>query len=172
MKDLSLIINELQNLDPYELYRLYIWIRNEINQPQVIYKISNRFKIGDRVSWFNSRSNNEIYGSVESKGRNNVMIKLSNGENWTVPYYAINTKNLTPILPANYNTKLTKNDFMVGENVEFASEGRHFSGSITKLNHKTASVKIKDQPETWRVSYCLLTKLIDSTARSIIGELI
>ena len=172
MKDLSSITNELQNLDPYELYRLSIWIRNEINQPQVIYKISNAFKIGDQVPWFNSRINSEIQGIVESKGRNNVSIRLSNGESWQVAYYAVNTKNLAPILPANEYAKLTKNDFKVGEEVEFINEGQHFSGSIIKLNFKTATIKINEQPGTWRVSYCLLTKLIDSTARAIVGELI
>ncbi|MGI9214854.1 MAG: hypothetical protein ACR2HS_04210, partial [Gammaproteobacteria bacterium] len=152
--------------------RLSIWIRNEINQPQVIFKISNTIKVGDQVPWFNSRSNSEIYGVVESKGRNNVSIKLSNGESWAVAYCAINTKNLTPILPTNEYDKLTKNDFKVSEEVEFINEGQHFTGSIIKLNFKTATIKINEQPGTWRVSYCLLTKIIDSTARSIVGELI
>ena len=172
MKDLSLITNELKSLDPYQLYRLSIWINNEINRPEIIYKISNTFKIGDQVSWFNFRDNSEVYGVVESKGRNNVSIKLSNGESWTVAYYSINNKNLTPTLPNNYHNKLNKNDFKVGEDVEFISEGIHLSGSIIKLNFKTATVKIKEQPGTWRVSYCLITKLIDGTTRAIVGELI
>jgi len=108
---------------------------------------------------------------VERKGRNYVTVRIPNGEIWEIAYHSINTKKLTPALPNNYNSKLTKNDFKVGEDVEFISDGNHLNGSIIKLNSKTASVKIKEQPGVWRVSYCLLTKVIDGSASSIIGEL-
>jgi len=172
MSKLHKIINELQHLDPYELYRLSIWIRNEINTPQIINKISNQFKQGDLVTWFHARTNNETAGLVESKGQNKVIIKMDNEERWNVPYYAINTQHLIPLLPAKYHAKLSKNDFKVGEHIEFTSDNKHYSGIITKLNPKTATIKVTAQLATWRVSYCLLTKIIYSTARAIVGELL
>lgn len=172
MQDLTEIINELQNLDPYELYRLSIWIRNEINQPHITYKIANKFKTGDLVPWFNYQSNREQLVLIESKGRTKITIKIENGDRWDTPYYTINTTQLNPILPTHHNTKLTKNDFMVGEDIEFISEGKHYSGKITKLNPKTAIIKTSEQPGKWRVSYCFLTKLIDSEAKLIMGELV
>jgi hypothetical protein len=172
MGKLYKIINELQRLDPYALYRLSIWIRNEISRPQIINNISKQFKLGDLVTWFHSRINNEMAGLVESKGQNKVIVKMTNGERWNVPYYAINTEHLIPLLPAKHHAKLGKNDFKVGEHIEFTGDNRHYSGVITKLNPKTATIKVAEQLVKWRVSYCLLTKIIDSTAKSIVGELI
>lgn len=172
MKDLVVIINELQNLDPYELYRLSIWIRHEINQPQTIYKISNQLKIGDRITWFSARGNSEQLGTIEYKGRTKITIKAENGERWTTSYSSINTKQLKPILPTHHNTKFTKNDFSIGEDVEFTNSDKYYCGKIIKLNPKTAKVKLFDQFVTWLVYYGNLNKLIDSNANCIIGELI
>lgn len=90
---------------------------------------------------------------------------MTDGARWNVPYYDINTQNLTPFLPAQHHAKLSKNDFKVGENIEFTSDNKHYSGVITKLSPKTVTIKVTAQSVTWRVSYCLLTKLIDSTAK-------
>ena len=90
-----------------------------------------------------------------------------------MPYYALNLDRLSNTLPSHHNNKLTKNDFSVGEDVEFICEGVYCSGKIIKLNPKTASIKIPEQPAgAWWVSYCFLTKLIDSQARSIVVELL
>jgi len=172
MNNLEALINELQHLSPYELYRLSEWIRNEINQPQKTYEISNKIKIGDLVPWFNYQSNSEQPVIVESKGRTKITIKTKNGDRWDIPYYTINTEQLNPVLPTHHNNKSTKNDFSVGENVEFIIEGKHYNGKIIKLNHKTATIQIQEQSGKWRVSYCFLSKLIDSQARIIIGELV
>ena len=171
MNNLKAIINELQNLNSYELYRLSEWIRNTLNQPQKNHEISNKVKIGDLVPWFNYQSNSEQLVIVESKGRTKITIKTENGDKWDIPYYTINPKQLNPVLPTHHN-KLTKNDFSIGENVEFIIEGKHYNGKIIKLNPKTATIQIQEPSGRWRVSYCLLTKLIDSQARVIIGELI
>ena len=173
MSNLSMIINELQELSSYELYRILTWINNKLDSPQAIYKIINNLRLGDQVQWFNSKINTEQTGLIISKGRTNVTVKGIDNISWNVPYYALNLDRLSTSLSSQHNTKLTKNDFSVGEDVEFICEGIYYSGKITKLNPKTASVKLQEQPAgTCRVSYCFLTKLIDSQARSIVGELL
>ena len=173
MSNLSTIIAELQKLSSYELYRILTWINNKLDNPQAIYKTINNLSVGDQAQWFNSKINTEQTGLIISKGRTNVTVKGIDNISWNVPYYALNLDRLSTALSSQYNTKLTKNDFSVGEAVEFICEGIYYSGKITKLNPKTASVKLQEQPaSTWRVSYCFLTKLIDCQARSIVGELL
>lgn len=168
-----MIITELQKLSSYELYRISTWINNRLDNPQAIHKIINNLKVGDQIQWFNSKINTEQTGLIIRKGRTNVAVKGIDNISLNVPYYALNLERLSATLSSQNNTKLTKNDFSVGEDVEFICEGIYYSGTITKLNPKTASIKIPDQPaSTWRVSYCFLTKLIDSQARSIVGELL
>ena len=171
MNKLSDIIGELQKLSTHELYRLSVWIRNEIELPQRAYEIRNKFKIGDRVQWFNRQNNREQPVIVKNKGRTKVTIETEDLDLWDTPYYTINTEQLKTILPSNRNTKLTKNDFSIGEDVEFSCDGNIYSGKIIRLNPKTASICISDH-QTWRVSYHFLTKLIDSNANYIVGELL
>jgi hypothetical protein len=56
--------------------------------------------------------------------------------------------------------------------VEFNNDGIPYAGIIIKLNYKTATVRLTDGSGEWRISYRFLSKLIDSKANYIAGELL
>jgi len=114
MQDLQATINKLQELSTHELYRLSRWIDNEINSPQRIYEIRNNFKIGDRLPWFDAKSNSYEHGIVISKRHTQVILQAGDSIVWKIPYYVLNPENINAKLPTN-NAKLTKNYFSLGE---------------------------------------------------------
>ncbi len=170
MQDLQATINKLQELSTHELYRLSRWIDNEINSPQRIHEIRNNFKIGDRLQWFDAKSNTYEHGMVISKRHTQVILQASDSVVWKIPYYVLNPENINTKLPTN-NAKLTKNDFSIGEAVEFDYDGAPHNGTIIKLNYKTATIRVSAYDGLWRIPYHCLSKLIDSKANYIVGEL-
>ncbi len=171
MQDFQTIINKLQELSPYQLYRLSIWIDNEINRPQKIQEMRNKFKIRDRLQWFDRQDNNCKNCIVLKKNRTQVFIQSEDSARWNIPYYFLNLENIQTILPISH-TKLTKNDFSVGEDVEFNHDGNQYVGKIVRLNTKTAPIRVAEHSGLWRVTYHCLSKLIDSKVNYIAGELV
>jgi hypothetical protein len=171
MLDVQITINQLQQLSMHELYRLLNWIDNEINRPQKIYEIRNNFKIGDRLQWFDAKNNAYKYGVILNKKRTQVTIRSEDEIIWEIPYYLLNLANTNATLPINHAI-LTKNDFSIDDAVEFNNDGTPYNGIIIRLNHKTATVRLTNGTGEWRVSYRCLSKLIDSKANYIAGELL
>ena len=171
MQDLQATINKLQELSPYQLYRLSIWIDNELNRPQKIQEIRNKFKVGDRLQWFGRRDNTCKNCIVLVKKRTQVLVQMEDSSRWNIQYYALNLENVKTILPTN-NAKLTKNDFSIGEDVEFNHDGNQYVGKIVRLNSKTATIRVAEHSGLWRVTYYGLSKIIDSNANYIAGELV
>ena len=156
MEDLQTTINQLQQLNIHELYRLSNWIHNEMHRPQKIYEIRNNFKIGDRLQWFDAKNNNYKHGVILNKKRTQVSLRSEDGIVWEIPYYLLKLANINATLPINHAT-LTKNDFSIDEDVEFNNDGIP-SGIIIRLNYKTATVRLTDGSGEWRVSYHCLNR--------------
>ena len=159
--DFTQALHLLKNVSPYDLYRIKVAIDNEIEKPEHIKSIRSRFAIGDQISYFDDRSNSIVPAIVLDKMIKNVRVKnLTDQKTWILPYYMLNIDKKESDIQLNHGEKPTKNHFRIGDCVGFNYEGRQQIGTITKLNHKTASVVISDK-KRWRVGYGLLFKVLD-----------
>ncbi len=79
---------------------------------------------------------------------------------WILPYYMLNIERKESDIHINHKEKPTKNNFKIGDCVGFNNDGKQCIGTITKLNHKTASLITHDN-KRWRVGYSILFKILD-----------
>ena len=156
------LIKTFKSASLFDLYRLNVAMRNEMENPERIKAVYNLFKVGDRITYFDATQNTEIPVEVLEKKQKYVLVKdISTQHNWKIPYYMFNLQQVeTDIANAN-KEKATRNHFRVGQCVGCQHEGREVTGVIIRLNQKTASILTKNQ-QRWRVSYSLLFKVIDA----------
>lgn len=159
--DFTEAIKLFKNATPYDLYRIKIAIKNEIEKPEHIRAIRACFAVGDQISYFDSEKNTLIQAIVLEKNPKNVVLKnLYDKKIWKVPYYMINISGKESDIHCTHKEKPSKNNFKVGNCVGFNNDGQQCTGTITKLNHKTASLITRDK-KRWRVSYGLLYQILE-----------
>lgn len=159
--DFTEVMKLLKNASPYDLYRIKVAIENEIEKPEHIRRMRDCFSIGDKVSYFDSDKNALIDAIVLEKNSKRVLLKnLCDQKRWNIPYYMINLTGKASDIHINHKEKPTKNNFKVGDCVGFNNDGEQCIGTITKLNHKTASLLTRDN-KRWRVGYGILYKILD-----------
>jgi hypothetical protein len=159
--DFTEVMQLLKNASPYDLYRIKVAIENEIEKPAHIMAMRECFAIGDNVSYFDSDKNALINAIVLEKKQKNVLLKnLCDQQRWNIPYYMINLTGKESDIHIKYKEKPTKNNFKIGDCVGFNNDGKQCIGTITKLNHKTASLITRDN-KGWRVGYSILFKILD-----------
>lgn len=158
------IITTLQSASAYELYRLRAAINNEIENPDRIKKMRQRFAVGDNVAYFDEESNRLIEALVLEKNPKKVRVKNHYDQGiWNIPYYMLNLEKQESDISANYREKLSKNHFKVGDLVGFNHDGKEYTGTITKLNHKTVSLMTIEN-KGWLVGYSFLFKIFEGDA--------
>lgn len=173
--DFTEVMQLLKNASPYDLYRIKVAIQNEIEKPEHIREMRERFAVGDQVSYFDSDTNSLIHALVLEKNQKNAVLKiLSNDQRWNIPYYMINLTGKESDIHINNKEKPTKNNFKIGDCVGFNNDGQQCIGTITKLNHKTASLITRDN-KRWRVGYGILFKVLDGesadkVSNNLIGQ--
>ncbi len=159
--DFTAVIQLLKEATPYDLYRIKVAINNEIERPDHIKSIRSCFAVGDQISYFDEQSNSLIPAIVLDKMVKNVRVKnLVDQKIWILPYYMLNLEKKESDIRINHKEKPTKNHFRIGDCVGFNHDGLQSIGTITKLNHKTASLVTHDN-KRWRVGYGLLFKVLD-----------
>lgn len=159
MIDLEAIGNSLSTASIYDLYRLKVLISHEIENSARMEQIKHSIQIGQTIEYFNGRLNNLITAAVIEKRSKCVLIRnLTDGKQWTTPYYAINIGG-NPFIKPNLNT-LNKSNVSIGDIVGFLHNGSKIVGSVKKTNPKTVTL-VTNQNETWHVYYSNLFPVMD-----------
>jgi len=165
------IINALQAASLFDLFRLSVAIRHEMENPKKIKEIRNAFKEGDTISYFDGVTNALRSGVVIQKNIKYVsIINTEDKCHWKITYPIINLGNVKTDIHASHPAKLSKNNLKVGDCVGFNHDGEQITGIVTRLNYKTISLITVDQ-RRWRASYSCLYKIIDADLAKRVAEL-
>jgi hypothetical protein len=164
--DFTAIMTSLKNASTYDLYRIKVAIQNELENPDRIKIIRGCFTVGDIISYFDNTTNTLVKAIVLEKNPKNAVVENHHDKKiWNVPYYMINIANKESDIHVDYREKPSKNNFKAGDLVGFNHEGKQYTGTINKLNHKTASL-ITNENKRWRVSYSCLFKVLEGSSLS------
>ena len=161
--DYTTIVNELKNASLFDLYRLRIAIDQQLDNPEKIKEIKRHLKIGDQISYFDSKENRQIEATLLEFKRSNVLVRNRHDQvRWTIPFYFINLDHVDTDIHSNSQQQgLEKSQLKVGDTVGFRDrDNQERYGRIVKLNPKTASLLV-DERYKWRVAYQLLFSIID-----------
>ena len=160
---MSEIITQLEEATPFQLWRLRALIDRFLDDPGRLLKVRSKLHIGQRVAYFDPDENREISAIVIRILRTRVLVKnTDDGKQWRLPLYMLNIDELPTDAPIK-NQKIDRLTLKVGEKVGFIDNrqsNRPLYGVVTKLNPKTATVKIF-AGGIWRVSYSALFYVLD-----------
>ena len=156
------VINTLKKATLFDLYRLSVAIRHEMENPARIQQVRQSFKIGDHITYFDELSNSLQSASVIQKNPKYAVVQNSQDQKiWRIPYYLLNLAHMKVDINAYHREPLTKNHLKVGDCVGFNKDGEEIVGIIIRLNYKTVTLMTKDH-HRWRVSYPVLFRVIDA----------
>jgi hypothetical protein len=156
------IMNSLERLSAYELRRISSLASRLMSDESKLRPIRQALKPGMSVSYFSSHRN-DVVDAILTEVRNTTVSLRNKGDGqlWTVPFYSINTENIS--LSVNTNHKkgtLTKADLGIGDIVGFEHNGQDCMGTVLKLNPKRVKIALKTG-ETWGVPYSYLFPVME-----------
>ncbi len=169
--DFTQIMGLLKNASLYDLYRLQVALKNQMEDPEKIHQARNSFAVGDMISYFNGPTNSLSQGVVLEKNLKKAVIKdLSDNGLWNLPYCMINLSGKDSDIKTHGREKLSKNNLKVGDLVGFDYEGKNYSGVVDKLNFKTVGLITRDH-KNYRVPYGMLFKIMEGECEEAVqGE--
>ena len=156
-----------------ELYRLRVALDRVLADPKWILAIQSQLRIGRQIEYFDARANRQCSGQILEFRKKEVLIRqLETGEQWLIPFTAINLDGADVRVRDNPARGLSRQEVGVGDTVGFLDhEHRQRSGQIVRLNDKT--VTLISGGQKWRVAYALLHRVIDVTAAEpITGQIV
>ncbi|MBT9496759.1 MAG: hypothetical protein IV103_05665 [Zoogloea sp.] len=171
--DFSALLAALNQASGFELYRLRVAIDRVLADPKWILAIQSRLRIGQQIEYFDARANRQCSGQIREFRKKEVLVRqLETGEQWLLPFTAINLDGADVRIRDNPARGLTRQEVGIGDTVGFLDhEHRQRSGQIVRLNDKT--VTLISDGQKWRVAYALLHRVIDATtAEPIAGQII
>jgi len=159
----SQIFQSLQQASSFDLYRLQVAIRHQLESPKRIQTIREQLSVGQEVEIFNGDDNKSEKAIIRKFNPTTVAVTLvADQARWRVPYYWINIEGTDVTLQNTAKKGIDRNALSVGETVGFRSrEGHEIYGKIIRLNPKTVTLHT-DRGE-WRVAYSLLFRVVDSS---------
>lgn len=165
--DYSHILKELEQASLFDLARLAAAIHNELNDSKRIQQIKNTLIVGQKITWFNTRTNTLVKGVITKFNKVNCeILNTVDGELWDVAYCHINTNIVNIEINMNKKIGLKKSELHVGESVMFLDKQNNpLYSTVRKLNPKTVGINVSGN--TWNVSYSLLSKAKDMDAEII-----
>ena len=160
---MSEIITQLEKATPFQLWRLKALIERLLNDPNKLLEVRRKLHIGQNITYFELEENREVSAIILKILRTHVLVKNTHdGEEWKLSLYMLNIEGL-PTDVAGKKQKVNRLTLKVGEKVGFINhkqDNKLLCGIVTKLNTKTASVKLLTG-EMWRVSYGALFYVLD-----------
>lgn len=158
--DYTAILTELNNASLFELYRLNVAIRKQLEDSARLSLIKNNLIKGQLISYFDETENRLVEATIVELKRTKVLVENKHdGVLWNIPYYSLNLDNSDTDIQATSQQKITRNNLKVGDNVCFKDrKGNELFGEVIKLNPKTAGILVGQTQ--WRVAYSLLSPII------------
>lgn len=175
--NLETIHQEIEKLSLYEMHRLDAFIGRLTGDPLRQRQVRSLLKVGQNIAYFSREENRDIAAQILDIQRSNVRVKnLHDQKIWLIPFYMLNVDASQVTLGS--KQRVDRKTLQVGDKVSYISRtGKECYGVVTKLNSKTAGVRLASG-ENWRVGYGLLSYFIEGSAttafdpRLIEGEVI
>jgi hypothetical protein len=166
--DYAALLHALDKASLFDLWRLNIFISRALEDPHKNEAMRSRLYAGQAIRYFDSRQNRESSGRIVTVKRSRALIRRDHDQKlWDLPFYAINLQGADVDIHCHRaHAKVNRDSLKVGDSVGYKSRnGREVYGVVTKLNCKTATVRLADG-EQWKVSYGLLFYVIDAQESS------
>lgn len=170
--DYTHLLNELNKANAFDLYRLYVAIGNELDNPKRISSIKQKLHIGMELEYFYYVDNRLIRAQLlELRQKNVVLLDHEKNKRFVIPYYMLNVDGIDIQIYGFKSTEsLTANTLKVGDCVGFNKDGDSIIGTVKRMNHKTVTLETKLGCQ-WRVSYHFLYRIHDTEGKSATTEL-
>ena len=166
--DYTQLLKELNQVNSFDLFRLSVAIRHQLEDPKRIAGIKQQLRIGMILSYFDA-AENRLINTVLLEKRHKTVLVLDQKSNkkWVLGYYMLNIDGVdVDIYTSKNSDNLTANHVKVGERVGFNKEGEEIVGIIKRINQKTVTLETTSG-RSWRVSYDFLYRVHEGeTGRS------
>lgn len=162
--NLEAIRPEIEKASLYELWRLQSFIYKQLDDPIKQQKVRSLLKHGQNVAYFSREENRDIAAQVLEIHRSKVSVRNCHDQKiWLIPFYMLNI-DASKVDLGGGKHRLDRNTLQVGNKVSFMRrDGAEAYGVVTKLNQKSASVKLACGAG-WRVGYGLLSYVFEGEA--------
>jgi hypothetical protein len=148
----------LKGASAFEIYRLSVALKNELDNPKRLSYINKKIVLGDTVEYFDARAQTFISAKVIRKNAKSVIV-LHDEQQWKIPLYMLKIDSRDFIFEEK-EKGLNKNNLKIGDLVGFHHQEEVITGAIQRLNQKTVTLTTPDQKK-WRVPYIFLHQIID-----------
>ena len=157
-------LSKLEQASLFELWRLSAVIDKYLEDPYRLMKIRAKLRLGQKISYFVPEENREIDGIITKIGKTRAVIKQNyDQKHWNIPLYMLNIDDIPTDVKTDHK-KIDRLTLKVGDKVGFVNHrdnNKELYGTVTKLNPKTAAIKL-NSGEHWRVDYGSLFYVLDS----------
>ncbi len=156
----------VENASPFEIYRIILYLNRELNDSRKIRLIALQVHVGERVSYFDPKTNRVIDAIILEKRSKNVILHHADADRSQtkmIPYYMLQIASKDLIL-GNPEKKINRHTLRMGDSVGFkhTKTGQNFYGIVERLNPKTALLLTTDG-QKWKVSYSLLYPILEGS---------
>ncbi|MHB9071752.1 MAG: hypothetical protein ACYC54_15440 [Sedimentisphaerales bacterium] len=161
--DYSKIMHELDKASLFDLYRLQMAIRKELDNPERIEQIRQTIKAGDTISYFVGNENRLIEAEVLELKRTRVFVRNKHDmKRWDIPFYMVNVEGISVDIVRPEKTRgINRHEIRIGDWVGFRDKANNnLRGKVIHTNPKTVSLLVEPN-QKWRVSYSMLHAIID-----------
>ena len=160
--DYSKIMEDLKQASLFDLYRLSVAIKHQMDNPRRIAEVKKCLKPDQIISYFDDVENRLIEAKVIKLKRTQLLVENTHDQQrWEIPFYYINLDEVNTDIIISSRKGLDKSQLKVGDIVGFSdNQNNDVHGKIIRLNQKTATIKTNADTE-WRVGYEWLYVVID-----------
>ena len=154
------ILEKLQEISAFDLYRLHTAIGIMLDDPNRIFQIKKRIQPGDQVEYFEASTHRAVKARVLNFQRSRVLVEnLEDKRKFSIPYYALNAD----IAPQNSDSGIHKSDINTGQMLGFIDrDGQQRQGKVVEINNNTLTLETSQG--VWRINFTQVFKLIEQPA--------
>jgi ribosomal protein L35AE/L33A len=172
--DFQAVVGNLPQTSAFDLYRLAHVVRTFYTEPKRVLNIRLQLHVGQIVSYFESQEGTMQVGRITAMNDFDCTVEdtVRQLRYPKLPYAAVDCS-ATPLQPQQFAQAAPKaaeqqsrvpdkRDFLVGGRVSFVDrDGGIRTGTIKRINARTASVVVDHSEGYWRVGFSQLRHLVD-----------
>lgn len=156
------VLEALRQATDFELFRLRAAIDRALGDPQRVTATRRRVHRGQRVEYFDPRTNRLHKGLVLEMRNSTVIVQdTERVMHLQLDYAALNLDCINTSIRERDSVGISRHEVAVGDEVGFQDrEGNQRRGTVQRLNDKTVTLDCNGH--RWRVAYALLHQIIDA----------
>jgi hypothetical protein len=162
------MLDHLKHLSLFDLTRLQVAIKHELDNPDKTAHIRARLHVGMRIDYFAYNLNSVVSGVIRELHPKNVITQQDGDPHtqWKIPYYVI-CIDVSPVQNKASHQHLSKATTFVHMAVGFEHRGVLYFGKIIQRNPKKAKIVLDNAHTIWNVPYSLLFQVIEGESSTI-----